>query len=83
MKGYKVHYENGDAIPCDSCDSEGFPTSEFDWGPPFSAAHSRAKKHLCVFCACTGLAYAIERGPTQDLARCMAQAFNILFWSKK
>jgi hypothetical protein len=49
---YKLREEHGEPVPCDSCDYPA-PTSEFDWGPPFTETHARPHRLLCQFCATT------------------------------
>jgi len=49
---YTLKHEDGEPVPCDSCNSR-VPTSEFTWGPPFNQDHERPYRALCEFCSST------------------------------
>jgi hypothetical protein len=81
---YKIHEDDGDVIPCDSCNSE-VPTHPFDWRAPFDEEHDRPKRYLCEFCASSYVGNITRYSPRdeagymrKEIAVLIAQAVNFL-----
>lgn len=62
---FVLKHENEEPVDCDSCGSR-VPTSDFNWGPPYTQNHPRPFRALCEFC-CTTMTSRYTENPSNDL----------------
>ena len=88
MTIYSLHKEDGCVIECDRCGSDA-PTIKHKWDDigrtkPISPDR-RSHEHLCRFCYETHIGTILHydhHRDNHDIARALAQAFNILYKAK-